>query len=160
MGCFQDDAATGCDVRRSHQYDLPSDRFPVGGSLQVITCGFRAVLSGVLPIHRVESGQGGHVRVAARLPVVIYCVNAQNNVNPGIEPHPQWRALGKTDLERCANYRLLVEHGIEPSSLEKIRYGVRKGIPTGPEHFRSQIEKALKRRIGDGRRGRPSQKGL
>lgn len=104
--------------------------------------------------------RAGMCRLPQNYPWSSYGVNAENNFNPGIEPHPQWRALGETDLERCTNYRLLVEEGLDQSSLEKIRYGVRKGIPIGTDHFKSQIENALKRRIGDGRRGRPRQKGL
>jgi len=84
-----------------------------------------------------------------------YGVNALGHFNPGIQPHEQWLALAATDIDRHANYRLLVKEGIDQSMLEKIRYCVQKGLPTGSDQFKSEIEDALDRRLGNGRRGRP-----
>lgn len=85
-----------------------------------------------------------------------YRVNALAAENPGLRPHPQWLALGENDGERRAQYRKLVEAGIDPERVENIRFGVRKGLPTGSSRFRSQIEETLNRRLGDGHRGRPT----
>lgn len=85
-----------------------------------------------------------------------YQVNALAAENPGLRPHPQWLALGENDGERRAHYRKLVEANIDPEPVENIRFGVRKGLPTGSSQFRSKIEKALNRRLGDGLRGRPT----
>jgi hypothetical protein len=43
--------------------------------------------------------------------------------------------------------------------LETFRRCARKGLPTGSKRFKAEVEKALAKRIGDGRRGRPK-KGL
>ncbi len=87
-----------------------------------------------------------------------YGVNALGYSNPGIQPHAQWQALAATNIDRCAKYRLLVQEGIDQSKLEKIRYCVQKGLPTGSDRFKSEIEDTLERRLGNGRRGRPSKK--
>jgi putative transposase len=89
-----------------------------------------------------------------------YGVNALNQYNPGIEPLPQWLALGETDLDRCSKYRQLVQSGVDQDSMMKIRFGLRKGLPTGDKRFKLEIEDALQRRLGDGRKGRPRSKGL
>ena len=85
-----------------------------------------------------------------------YGVNALGHSTTGIQPHAQWKALAATDIDRCEKYRLLVQDGIDQSKLEKIRYCVQKGLPVGPRRFKSEIEDALERCLGTGRRGRPS----
>jgi len=87
-----------------------------------------------------------------------YGVNALGHFNPGIQPHEQWKALASTDTDRYTKYRQLVTEGINQSRLEKIRYCVQKGLPTGSDRFKSEIENTLDRRLGNGRRGRPSTK--
>jgi len=87
-----------------------------------------------------------------------YGVNALGHCNPGIQPHAQWEALAETDIDRHAKYRLLVEGGIDQGNLERIRYCVQKGLPTGTDQFKSEIENTLERRLGNGRRGRPNLK--
>ncbi len=84
-----------------------------------------------------------------------YGVNACGHASAGIEPHEQWRALGDCDEERLVRYRELVAEGLDHERLEKIRYGLKKGLPTGSDRFKIEIEVALERRLGDGRRGRP-----
>ena len=86
-------------------------------------------------------------------------VNAMGGSNPGVQPHATWKALAATDIERYGKYRELVEEGVESEKLERIRYCVQKGLPTGSDRFRSVVEDALKRRIGNGRRGRPTPNG-
>jgi putative transposase len=87
-----------------------------------------------------------------------YGVNALGHFNPGIQPHAQWKALAETDIDRYANYRLLVEEGIDQGNLERIRYCVQKGFPTGTDQFKSKIEEQLERRLDNGHRGRPKSK--
>ena len=87
-----------------------------------------------------------------------YGVNALGHFNPGIQPHAQWKALAETDIDRYAKYRLLVEEGIDQGKLQRIRYCVQKGLPTGTDQFKSKIEDALERRLGNGHRGRPKLK--
>jgi REP element-mobilizing transposase RayT len=45
---------------------------------------------------------------------------------------------------------------LDPERVEEMRFGVKKGLPTGSSLFRSQIEAALNRRLGDGIQGRPA----
>jgi putative transposase len=85
-------------------------------------------------------------------------VNALTAENSSLRPHPQWLALGESDSKRRGQYRKLVEEGMDPERLENIRFGVRKGLPTGSSRFKSQIEEALDRRLGDGQRGRPKKR--
>lgn len=91
-----------------------------------------------------------------------YGVNALGLPNPGIKPHEQWTALAANNTDRLEKYRLLVQQGVDQNKLEEIRNCVQKGLPTGPDRFKSEIQHALKRRIGNGQRGRPrmSTKGL
>ena len=72
-------------------------------------------------------------------------------------------ALADTDINRYAKYCLLLEERVDQGNLERIQYCVQKGLPTGSKQFKSQIEDALERRLGSGRRGRPrlkTKKGL
>jgi len=85
-----------------------------------------------------------------------YRVNALAEAKSGLTPHPEWLALGENDGERRARYRTLVDAVVDPERVENIRFGVRKGLPTGSTRFISQIEEALDRRLGTGHRGRPS----
>ena len=52
----------------------------------------------------------------------------------------------------------LFEQALDQQSIEDIRYGVRKGLPTGSVKFKQQIEAALSIKLGDGKRGRPAKK--
>jgi putative transposase len=76
-----------------------------------------------------------------------------------IRPHPEWLALGSNPGERRARYTEMVAEGMRDEEVETFRRCARKGLPAGSEHFKAEIEEALARRIGDGRRGRPP-KGL
>jgi len=61
MGRLQDDAITGGDIRKQYQFDLPANRIPMGGSLQVFARGLGAILPYLLSVYRVESCQSGDV---------------------------------------------------------------------------------------------------
>jgi putative transposase len=76
-----------------------------------------------------------------------------------IHPHAEWLSLGTNANDRRARYQRLVEEGINRKQLDLIRYGARKGVPTGSGQFKREIESKLTRKIGTGRRGRP-RKGL
>jgi hypothetical protein len=68
----------------------------------------------------------------------------------------RWLELGADSAERRRRYAELLEQGVTDEDSEKIRRCTRKGLPAGSEQFREQIERALAVRLGDGRRGRPS----
>jgi putative transposase len=76
-----------------------------------------------------------------------------------ILPHSEWLALGVDRAMRHKRYAELVDDGMTGEELETFRRCARKGLPTGSVRFNSEIEQALARRLGDGRRGRPK-KGL
>ena len=76
-----------------------------------------------------------------------------------IRPHAEWLALGPDPEMRRERYAELLADGLGDDELEALRRCARKGLPTGSERFRAEIESVLARRIGDGRQGRP-RKGL
>jgi putative transposase len=83
-------------------------------------------------------------------------VNALGSQSDLITPHQCWMALGRWDHERRRSYLALFDEALTEAEMYAIRYGVRKGIPTGSVHFTKEIEKTLSVKIGDGRQGRPT----
>ena len=81
--------------------------------------------------------------------------NALGESQKMITPHETWIALGKNKSSRRQAYSSLFEQALEPIKIEDIRFGVRKGLPTGDRKFKRQIEKSLSTKLGDGKRGRP-----
>jgi putative transposase len=84
-----------------------------------------------------------------------FSVNALGRSNDLIAPHECWLALGPTDAQRRRSYLSLFEQTLDACSIESIRHAVRKGLPTGSDRFKSQIEAALSIKLGNGKRGRP-----
>jgi putative transposase len=76
-----------------------------------------------------------------------------------IGPHSEWLALGADAASRRRRYAELVAQGVTDLELDQFRRCARKGLPAGSNRFKAEIEQALGRRLGDGRRGRPK-KGL
>lgn len=76
-----------------------------------------------------------------------------------LKPRPEWLAMGHLPAERRRRHTELVASGLSDLDLQRIRYGARKGVPTGSACFKMKVEQALGVRIGNGRRGRPG-KGL
>jgi len=72
-----------------------------------------------------------------------------------ITPHESWTALGGNNKTRLLNYQNLFEKPLEQQQLSEIRYGLKKGLPTGSNRFKRQVEEALSIKLSDGRRGRP-----
>lgn len=50
---------------------------------------------------------------------------------------------------------VFLKKDLERRYLDAIRYGVQKGLPTGNDRSKQQIEEALSIKPGDGNRGRP-----
>lgn len=88
-----------------------------------------------------------------------YSHNAERLSGFPIHPRPEWLALGPDSPTRRRRHAELVASGLTGADLERLRYGLRKGVPTGSKRFKAEIEQALAVRIGSGRRGRPK-KGL
>jgi len=49
----------------------------------------------------------------------------------------------------------LFRDALDQHLIKYIRYSVDKGLPTGNDRFRREIEQALAVKLGNGRRGRP-----
>ena len=82
--------------------------------------------------------------------------NALGIRNDLITPHECLLSLGTTELACRTAYQGLFEQNLEPERLEHIRCSVRKGLPTGNDRFKRQIEATLSVKLGNGKRGRPT----
>jgi putative transposase len=81
--------------------------------------------------------------------------NALGRPSSLLTPHESWLALGETESCCRLAYQELLREAPQQHHISEIRYGVRKGLPTGHDRFKLQIEEALSIKLGDGRRGRP-----
>lgn len=88
-----------------------------------------------------------------------YRANAYGEPSRLLTAHPTWQALGVTDYARRGAYRRLLEEMLDPQQLDALRYALRKGLPTGHDRFKHQIEQTLSIRLGSRRVGRPSANG-
>jgi len=82
--------------------------------------------------------------------------NALGGPDPLITPHESWMHLGENASDRRRAYLALFGNVPETHEIDDIRYGIRKGLPTGSERFKTEIERALSVTLGDGKQGRPS----
>lgn len=82
--------------------------------------------------------------------------NALGKHNELITPHESWLALGRNGSSRRRAYLSLFEDALEHHEIEEIRFGVRKGLPTGHDRFKQQIEETLSIKLGTGKKGRPA----
>ncbi|MEE4217690.1 MAG: transposase [Xanthomonadales bacterium] len=89
-----------------------------------------------------------------------FSANGLGHANAMITPHQTWLALGANDLRRRHSYLRLFDTVLPNDLLAQIRFGLRKGLPTGNERFMEQIEGTLGIKLGTGKRGRPVQNPL
>jgi len=82
-------------------------------------------------------------------------VNALGQLSDLVTPHESWLALGDVHANRLVAYQHLFKNALERHQIDAIRYGVQKGLPTGNDKFKHQIEEALSIKLSDGKRGRP-----
>lgn len=87
-----------------------------------------------------------------------YPHNAMGVTNSLLTPHHSYLQLGATIQTRTARYRDLIAEVLDDDSVNKIRYGIKKGLPVGSERFKTDIEKHLGWRLGTGTVGRPATK--
>lgn len=85
-----------------------------------------------------------------------YRANAQGREDKLITPHALYTRLGKTDISRQEAYRALFKAHIDEKDLKDIRAAWQTGTPLGNDYFKEKIERKLKSKIGQARRGRPS----
>jgi putative transposase len=88
-----------------------------------------------------------------------FCANALGLRNASTTPHAVFIALGEDESSRRSAYLDLFRSEIEPEELENIRSSANAGYALGSERFRNEIERALGRRAGPGKPGRPSKDG-
>jgi len=84
-----------------------------------------------------------------------YRANAGGESCPLLRYHAIYMALGDSPESRQRAYRELFRAVLGPGQLDAIRSAVQTGTPLGNDRFREQIEAALKRKVGQARRGRP-----
>jgi len=72
-----------------------------------------------------------------------------------LEPHATYFALGATPETRQYAYRKLFINVLDEGQMHDIRSAVQTGTPLGNDRFQEQIEKVLKCKVGQARRGRP-----
>lgn len=84
-----------------------------------------------------------------------YRYNAQAKANELITPHPLYTGLGKTTALRVTAYKALFQTHLDAESLSEIRAAWQTGTLLGNDYFLEKIEKKLKCKVGQARRGRP-----
>jgi len=91
-----------------------------------------------------------------------YRYNAQSKSNKIVTEHPLYVAIGRMKAVRCENYKSLFKVHIDDEQLNSIRAAWQTGTPLGNDYFKEKIERKLKTKVGQSRRGRPSRslKGL
>ncbi|MDR3443756.1 MULTISPECIES: hypothetical protein [unclassified Dyella] len=84
-----------------------------------------------------------------------YAAHATGQDNKLIHPHASYLALGNTQTERCAAYRVLLDEVLSPDDLDSIRLHLQRQHALGSERFRAAIEAQLNPRAGPAKIGRP-----
>ncbi len=87
-----------------------------------------------------------------------YRRNAEGEHDPLITEHSLFKALGKTKRKRQEAYKALFDVDLEESQRTAIRAAWQTGTPLGNNHFKELIEKKLKTKVGQARRGRPEKR--
>jgi putative transposase len=99
--------------------------------------------------------RAGMVRHPGDYPWSSFRCNTTDKSGGLITPHACWQQLGASDADRRAAYTGLFSEALNQHLIEHIRYSVDKGLPTGNDRFRREVEQALAVKLGNGQRGRP-----
>ena len=84
-----------------------------------------------------------------------YRANAQGEVDPLLQPHPTYCALGIDQDSRLAAYRELFRYELDPGLVDEIRRATNGTFALGDHRFAEQITAALGRRAAVGHSGQP-----
>lgn len=84
-----------------------------------------------------------------------YAWHAWGQTNPYISDHALYQSLAPDTKARQFAYRDLFKHQIPEADIHQIREAIAYNYPLGNDQFRSQIETALGRRVGEKKRGHP-----
>jgi putative transposase len=80
--------------------------------------------------------------------------NAHGRIDPLVEDHDCYRALGDTATVRQAAYRAHFED-LAPEAIDTLRDATQRGWVPGSDGFRRQVEALLGRSVAAPTRGRP-----
>ena len=95
------------------------------------------------------------VKTAAGYRWSSYAANAKGQADSIINHHELYLSLGRTRPSRQKAYRSLFKTHMEEEIVKGIRAAWQSGTPLGNERFRDKIEKTLKLKVGQAKRGRP-----
>jgi len=84
-----------------------------------------------------------------------YHANAMGELDKRLTTHPVYEALGQTKESRQYAYRGLFSIALDKDMVHAIRSASRFSMPLGNHRFKTEIEQALKCKLGFARRGRP-----
>ena len=87
-----------------------------------------------------------------------FAANGLGRPDALLTAHPEYLALGSTEVQRCDAYRSLFEGAIEPEILEMIRACSHRGWPVGDDTFRAALEWETGAQAAPRRRGRKARK--
>ena len=85
-----------------------------------------------------------------------YRGNGQGKEDKLLTAHSLYLSLGKTKVSRCDTYKALFKAHIDEKDLKDIRAAWQTGTPSGNDYFKDKIERKLKAKLGQARRGRPA----
>jgi REP-associated tyrosine transposase len=77
-----------------------------------------------------------------------YRINGLGEISTLVVPHPTYLALGGSVATRREAYRNLFQHGLSAITLDRIRRGTRRGLPTGAAGFRDKLERTTEPESG------------
>jgi len=95
------------------------------------------------------------VEEPADYPWSSYHANALGESSDLIVPHDLWLSLGNDDCMRRKAYLSLFDSILSSEQIKSIQDGLSKGLPTGDNSFRHNLEKMYSVTFGHGKRGRP-----
>ncbi|MCF6258510.1 MAG: hypothetical protein L3K25_19820, partial [Gammaproteobacteria bacterium] len=83
-----------------------------------------------------------------------YRYNAQGKDDRLVTEHSLYTGLRKTKDARLVAYKDLFRTHLDSDDLKSIRAAWQTGTPLGNDYFREKIERKLKTKVGQSRRGR------
>ncbi len=89
-----------------------------------------------------------------------YRANAQGKADTIITQHELYKKLARNKTERLEAYRALFKSHIDQKDHDKLQKSYQTGTPLGDDYFREKIERKLKCKVGQDRRGKPSKRAL
>jgi len=99
--------------------------------------------------------RAGMVRHPRDYPWSSYRANAEGREDDLITLHEEFLRLGKTVLQRKKAYLDLFRAEVGDAEVNQIRTAWQTGTPLGNVYFKEKVERKLKLKVGQNRRGRP-----